>query len=236
MPIRGKICYNGRTNATGNQTIVLNGELVLTYLIRPMEKGDIGQVNEIDREAFPNQWPPPNYWQELQNRLAHYLVAIDDTRTVAGDGGKSPKKQSKLTAWLAPWLKPGSRDETPSHYARQYIIGFSGIWLMVDEAHITNIAVNLQYRRRGMGELLLIATIDLARELKASSMTLEVRASNTVAQNLYSKYGFVQTGTRRGYYLDNREDAIIMSTESITSASFQAHIQQLRENLAKKLV
>jgi ribosomal-protein-alanine N-acetyltransferase len=202
-----------------------------------MEKGDLAQVNEIDREAFPGQWPPPNYRQELQNRLAHYLVAVDDTRTVAEAGGKSPKKQSRLAAWLAPWLKPGySRDETPSHYTRQYIVGFTGIWLMVDEAHITNIAVSQQYRRRGIGELLLIATIDLARELKASSMTLEVRASNIVAQKLYSKYGFAQMGIRHGYYLDNREDAIIMSTESIILASFQAHIQQLRESLAKKLV
>jgi [ribosomal protein S18]-alanine N-acetyltransferase len=207
----------------------------LTYIIRPMEKGDLGQVNEIDCEAFPSQWPLPNYRQELQNRLAHYIIAIDDTRTEVG--GKSPKKQSRLAAWLAPWLKPGnSRDDTLSDYNRQYIVGFSGIWLMVDEAHITNIAVRQQYRRRGIGELLLIATVDLARELKASSMTLEVRASNIVAQNLYSKYGFQQMGIRHGYYLDNKEDAIIMSTGDINSSSFQAHIRQLRESLGKKLV
>jgi len=221
----------------GNPTIVLNGEEVLTYLIRPMGKGDLAQVNEIDHEAFPNQWPPPNYRQELQNRLAHYLVAIDDTQTVTEAGGKSAKKQSRLATWLTPLLKPiRLRDEAPPRYTQQYIVGFSGIWLMVDEAHITNIAVSQQYRRRGIGELLIIATIDLARELKASSMTLEVRASNIVAQNLYSKYGFVQMGVRHGYYLDNKEDAIIMSTENITSASFQSQIQQLRESLAKKLV
>jgi ribosomal-protein-alanine N-acetyltransferase len=202
-----------------------------------MEKGDLAQVNEIDREAFPSQWPPPNYRQELQNRLAHYLVAIDDTRTIAEAKGKESKKQSRLLAWLAPWLKPGySRDEAPSRYTRQCIVGFTGIWLMVDEAHVTNIAVSQQYRRRGIGELLLIATIDLARELKANTMTLEVRASNIAAQNLYSKYGFVQMGIRNGYYLDNRENAIIMSTENITSASFQEHIRQLRESLGKKLV
>ena len=202
-----------------------------------MEKGDLAQINEIDQEAFPSQWPPPNYRQELQNRLAHYLVAIDDTRTAAEARGKEAKKQSRLSAWLTPWLKPGySRDEVPSRYTRQCIVGFSGIWLMVDEAHVTNIAVSQQYRRRGIGELLLIATIDLARELKANTMTLEVRASNIAAQNLYSKYGFVQMGIRNGYYLDNRENAIIMSTENITSASFQEHIRQLRESLGKKLV
>jgi ribosomal-protein-alanine N-acetyltransferase len=208
----------------------------LAYIIRQMEKGDLFQVTEIDREAFPTQWPPANYRQEIKNQLAHYIVVIDDTRTVTENVTIQPKRGFSLASWLAPWRKPGySRNETPATRTRQYIIGFSGIWMMTDEAHITNIAVSEAYRGRGIGELLLIATIDLARELKASSMTLEVRISNTVAQNLYSKYGFQQMGTRKAYYLDNREDAIIMSTENINSDSFRAHIQHLRESLAIKL-
>ena len=206
----------------------------MSYIIRAMEKGDLPQVNAIDREAFPTQWPPPNYRQELQNRLARYLVVTDDTREVKEAGGSSGKTQSKLLSWLAPWRK-NSRDRDPSGLTRQYIVGFSGIWLMVDEAHITNIAVAQEYRRNGIGELLLIATIDLARELKAATMTLEVRASNTIAQNLYSKYGFKNMGVRRGYYLDNREDAIIMSTEDINLPLFREHIEQLRGSLAKRL-
>ena len=126
-------------------------------------------------------------------------------------------------------------DATRPEYTRQYIVGFSGIWVLVDEAHITNIALRQEYQGKGLGELLLIATIDLSMTLKASMMTLEVRASNLVAQKLYSKYGFTQMGVRRGYYLDNREDAVIMSTESITAPSFQAQLKQLRETLAKKL-
>ena len=68
-----------------------------------------------------------------------------------------------------------------------------------------------------------------------AEITLEVRVSNVVAQNLYRKYGFAQVGIRRGYYLDNREDAIIMSTESINSEAFLAQLQQLRESLTQKL-
>jgi ribosomal-protein-alanine N-acetyltransferase len=220
------MCYNGKTNATDDR------EEELAYLIRPMEKGDLGQVNEIDREAFPSQWPPPNYRHELQNRMAHYLVAIDDTRNTT----EKAKKPSRLAAWLAPWRKAArTREETPSPKIRQYIIGFSGIWLMADEAHITNIAVAVEYRRRGIGELLLIATVDMARELKAVTMTLEVRISNIPAQNLYGKYGFIKTGVRRGYYLDNKEDAVIMSTESISSGAFQESLQKLREALTLKL-
>jgi ribosomal-protein-alanine N-acetyltransferase len=95
--------------------------------------------------------------------------------------------------------------------------------------------VRQEYQGRGLGELLLIATIDLARELKASMMTLEVRVSNLVAQNLYGKYGFAKAGLRRGYYLDNHEDAVIMSTENINEPAFQAQIGKLREALARKL-
>jgi ribosomal-protein-alanine N-acetyltransferase len=210
-----------------------NGEELLAYLIRPMEKGDLAQVIEIDREAFPSQWPPPNYRHELQNHIAHYLVAIDDTRTTIE---KAAKKSSRLAAWLAPWRKDArTQDEIPSPKIQQYIVGFSGIWLMADEAHITNIAVAQEYRRRGIGELLLIATVDLARELKARTMTLEARISNIAAQNLYGKYGFVKMGIRHGYYLDNKEDAIIMSTEDINSPACREDIQQLRELLEKKL-
>jgi ribosomal-protein-alanine N-acetyltransferase len=205
----------------------------LAYLIRPMEKGDLAQVIEIDREAFPSQWPPPNYRHELQNRIAYYLVAIDYTRTTVE---KTTKKLSRLAAWLAPWRKAArTQDEIPSLKIRQYIVGFSGIWLMADEAHITNIAVAEGYRRRGIGELLLIATVDLARELKARTMTLEARISNIAAQKLYGKYGFMKMGVRHGYYLDNKEDAIIMSAEDINSTAFREHIQKLRESLEKKL-
>ena len=76
---------------------------------------------------------------------------------------------------------------------------------------------------------------DLSIDQKAESMTLEVRESNTIAQNLYSKYGFTQTGLRRGYYLDNRENAIIMSTENMKSPAFQANLEKLRDLVSQKL-
>jgi ribosomal-protein-alanine N-acetyltransferase len=200
-----------------------------------MVKEDLDQVTEIDREAFPTQWPPANYRQELHNRIAHYIVALDDGRTITAlpplRRGRSP-----FVTWLFPWLKPSRLPAPPdSPLPPKYIAGFSGIWMMVDEAHITNLAVRSSYRGQGIGELLMIASIDLAKELSASFLTLEVRASNIVAQSLYRKYGFVQMGVRKAYYLDNREDAIIMSTDQIASSSFKELVQQLREALQKKL-
>jgi len=208
----------------------------LTYSIRRIVKEDLEQVNEIDCEAFPTQWPPPNYRQELQNKIAHYVIASDDTRTITFPA-KPPKNRFDLTKWLTPWNRrqspPTANSAAP--ITRQYIVGFSGLWMMADEAHVTNLAVRREYRGKGLGELLLLASIDLATELKANFMTLEVRASNLIAQSLYRKYGFVHMGVRRGYYLDNHEDAIIMSTDSISSESFQSLIKELREALKEKL-
>ena len=198
--------------------------------VRLMRKEDIAQVNEIDREAFPTQWPAANYQHELQNRLAHYIVACDEERTVE----KPEVKTSGLASRVGQLFNHRffSNELPPS--GEEYIIGFAGFWIMADEAHITNIAVRELHRCQGIGELLLISTIDLATELNARIITLEVRASNIVAQSLYHKYDFAQTGLRRGYYMDNREDAVLMSTENITSASFQAHLNRLKQAHSKR--
>jgi ribosomal-protein-alanine N-acetyltransferase len=208
----------------------------LPYYVRLMRKEDIAQVNEIDREAFPTEWPPPNYRNELQNRLAHYIVACDEERTVEKpEVETSPEKGFLGLAYRVRQLfnyRSSANESLP--LSEEYITGFAGFWIMAGEAHLTNIAVREQYRRQGIGEVLLISCIDLAAELKARFFTLEVRASNTAAQNLYRKYGFTQTGLRRGYYIDNREDAVLMSTETIASASFQAHLRQLKQAHSRK--
>ncbi len=205
----------------------------MVYYLRRMERNDLAQVNKIDREAFPTQWPPANYRQELNNKMAYYIVARDLERA-GEDEDEETRGQLARLAWLLPWAKRRQEEALPP-VRRDYIVGFSGIWVMVDEAHITNIAVRQEYQGRGIGEMLLIVTIDMSRQLQVSVMTLEVRASNRVAQNLYSKYGFVETGLRRGYYLDNHEDAVIMSTESIASETFQQRLNDLRRALRQKL-
>jgi ribosomal-protein-alanine N-acetyltransferase len=115
------------------------------------------------------------------------------------------------------------------------IIGFVGFWVMADEAHITAIAVKEGYQRLGIGELLMTSVIDRARRFSARIVTLEVRVSNTGAQRLYSRYGFSKVGIRKGYYTDNREDAVIMSTEYIGSPAYKALLSELKKDLSKKL-
>jgi [ribosomal protein S18]-alanine N-acetyltransferase len=90
------------------------------------------------------------------------------------------------------------------------IIGYCGTWIVIDEAHVTNIALLPDYRGKGLGELLLRNVMDVLRKLGATSMTLEVRVSNHIAQSLYQKLGFKPGGIRKNYYSDNNEDALVM--------------------------
>ena len=204
--------------------------------VRLMRWEDVVQVTEIDREAFPTMWPPANYQHELKSCLAHYIVACDEDKKVEEPDVKAaPEKHSSgLAYWVKQLFNGRSLNSEPLPSTREHIVGFAGFWIMADEAHITSIAVREIYRRQGIAELLLIALIDLAAKLNTRIITLEVRASNVGAQNLYYKYGFNQVGLRRGYYMEDREDGVLMSTEGITSAAFQARLQQLKQAHSQK--
>ena len=102
----------------------------------------------------------------------------------------------------------------------QEIVGYSGFWLIQDEAHITTLAVHPDQRRQKIGERLLINNIIEARKLGANWMTLEVRVSNEAAQELYYKYAFRRLGIRPRYYQDNSEDALILWTDRLTEQKF----------------
>src|SRR3972149_5183660 len=108
------------------------------------------------------------------------------------------------------------------------IVGFAGMWVVMDEGHITTIAVDPPARGQGIGERLLIALIDRASERGARWIQLEVRRSNVAAQNLYRKYGFRDVGVRRHYYSDNGEDALVMWTGSMLEEEFQQRYRALR--------
>ena len=121
------------------------------------------------------------------------------------------------------------RRTPPPSNTTDFIVGYVGVWLMVDQAHIVAIAIRDSYRRRGLGELLLAQSIDLALENGQESVTLEVRRSNWTAQQLYDKYRFLKVGVRKRYYTDNHEDAIIMTTPPIDTDAYGEHLAYLRE-------
>ncbi len=209
----------------------------MRYVIDHMTMSDVPRVVEIERLAYPSTWPPSAYRKELQdNRWAHYIVLrdkhISEDRIVdAMPEPDRPRKSRLFPLSLLP-SRPAATMSSPDLAS---IIGFAGLWLMVDEAHVTTIAMHPGFRRLGLGELLLVSLIDISYEIGAKWVTLEVRVSNYTAQNLYHKYGFREAGLRHRYYSDNQEDALIMWTEEINSPAYKQKFQELKAELMKKL-
>jgi len=121
-------------------------------------------------------------------------------------------------SFTLPWSRVAFYNELVQNQYAKYIVieadekvvGYCGVWIIIDEAHITNIAILPEYRGRKLGEALLRKIMDYARENGAKTMTLEVRVTNTVAQSLYRKLGFQGGAIRKNYYTDNHEDALVM--------------------------
>ena len=135
-----------------------------------------------------------------------------------------------------PWPDYAFRQELQTNRLAHYLVvragnetvAYGGLWLLVDEAHITTFAVLPEWRRRGIGGRLMVALMDLALRLNARVMTLEVRLSNRPARDLYAHFGFKPVGVRPRYYSDNGEDALIMTTEVLTGAQMTALLLKMR--------
>jgi ribosomal-protein-alanine N-acetyltransferase len=163
-----------------------------------MELADIPQVLGIDRQSFPLPWSEGAYRRELsENANSHFLVAYLPS-------GAGPPERT----WRG-WL----RREPP-----RVIVGYVGFWYVVDEAHISTLAVHPGFRGQGIGARLLVAMLGEAAALGARLVTLEVRVSNLAAQRLYRKFGFEEVGRRKGYYRDNAEDALLMTLAPLERA------------------
>ncbi len=115
------------------------------------------------------------------------------------------------------------------------ILGFAGLWLMLDEAHVVTVAVTPEHRGKGYGRLLVHGLVGLARASAMSVATLECRVSNTPARALYGRYGFYEVGLRKKYYSDNQEDAVIMTTEELEGPPYRRRLAMLEAELAEKL-
>jgi ribosomal-protein-alanine N-acetyltransferase len=183
------------------------------YRIDRMTVADLDQVTEIEQVAFSTPWPASAYRYELtQNELSTYLAL---------------KQRASRPSWLSTIGLRKKREDT--------ILAYGGFWAIVDEAHISTIAVHPDWRGRGLGEMMLIGLIEASMLREATEVTLEVRVSNQVAQNLYRKYRFFEVGRRKRYYHDNNEDALIMTLSNIRGADFQTYYQALKASLRDTL-
>ena len=172
---------------------------------------DIPRVLEIDQLSFPLPWSATSYRYELtQNPNSHFLVAV------AGGGSRPADDEPKPGGALV-WLMPSNWFRPPALAVRSLavrnVVGYGGFWFILDEAHISTIAVDPDWRGRRVGEGLFVAMLEQAIDLGAITATLEVRVTNTRAQGLYRKYHFEVVGRRKHYYRDNGEDALLMTAE-----------------------
>lgn len=196
----------------------------MPYRVELMATDDIAEVATVERRCFANPWPPSAYRRELRDPERNYYIVLR-----WDDGGPPPAPERPWA--LLPLFSFGKRDEGDS---RSRIVGFAGLWIMLDEAHITTIGVSPEHRRRSLGEMLFVALVEEAVRRGARWVTLEVRVSNEPAQTLYKKYGFRVQGRRKNYYSDNNEDAYIMWSPELDDAAVIARYRALRDDLDRR--
>jgi ribosomal-protein-alanine N-acetyltransferase len=145
------------------------------------------------------------------------------------------ERLSFSTPWPASAFEQELRGNRLARYlvarAGDRLVGFAGVWMMVDEAHITTFGVHPDWRRQGIGRQLLLNLAELSIAIGARRMTLEVRVSNDAAQALYGAFGFEVAGRRPRYYSDDGEDALIMTTPDLDMHAMRAVISRERARL-----
>jgi ribosomal-protein-alanine N-acetyltransferase len=142
-------------------------------------------------------------------------------------------------SFSVPWPEHAYRSEIQTNRLASYlvarvegeIVAYGGIWLMVDEAHVTTVAVAPGWRRQKVGARLMLALLDVALARGAREATLEVRLSNLPARKLYEAFGFRPVGLRPRYYSDNNEDALIMTTDPLDTPEMRNRIAALRAEI-----
>jgi ribosomal-protein-alanine N-acetyltransferase len=204
----------------------------MDVVLRTMEAHDVDEIIDIEREAFSPMWPGTSFRRQLNNRYSTYLVASEngdyesDIPEIIED---KTGKQNTFWNRLARIARNVVSKSPTAKLDSNKLAGYVGVWFQGNEAHITEIAVREQFRGQGIGELLLIGSVRVATTYGSTVVTLEVRVSNFIAQRLYEKYGFSTAGIRKGYYSDNREDALIMTTNPIHTSEYRSKFNQLQE-------
>ncbi len=182
--------------------------------LRDMTREDIRTVRRIESAAYRDAWPSRVFENELENGFAHYRVAVE------GSADAPPSGAFPVFRRL---LARGASQER--------IVGFMGVWYMVDQLHLVTIAVDPSRQGEGIGRRLLLDCFDLALDSELNEVVLEVRESNTRARDLYEQFGFRKAGVLKDYYKDNHEDAIVMLSGALDTEATRARLASIREAL-----
>lgn len=183
-------------------------------VLREMTRDDVSAVQRIESAAYEDAWPSRLFEQELSNGFAQYLVAVEEST--------DPPPAGPFTA-LRRAMFGGTHER---------IVGFMGVWFMVDQLHLVTIAVDPSRQHRGIGTRLLLECFAIAIEAELNEIVLEVRESNARARTMYEGFGFRKAGELKDYYKDNHETAVVMLSGSLSQA--RDRIGAIRERLHQR--
>jgi ribosomal-protein-alanine N-acetyltransferase len=186
------------------------------YALEAMRVNDVPTVALIEKQVFATPWSAEAFLQELTFHASSSYLVLRYT------------DESALSQRLPhrPWSS--SQD--------QGLLGYAGLWLVMEQAHVCTLAVRPAWRGRGLGELLFASLIEQALSGQSDELTLEVRVSNQTAQNLYAKYGLEVKGRRPRYYPDNQEDAWIMNSPPLQTPAYHTAFTDLTVRLRRHLL
>ena len=164
-------------------------------IIRRAEEKDVLAIEHIEKQCFAVPWSYESLHKDIvENGMAFYIVA-----EIASEDGGEATEQSEVAG-----------QQCGDTATAGQVCGYVGVWKILDEGHITNVAVAPDYRRMHIGRAMLETLFEVTGQAGIERYTLEVRASNEPAIRLYEGLGFKSEGIRPGYYEDNGEDAVIM--------------------------
>jgi len=178
------------------------------FAVEPMAVPDLGDVMVIERLSFSSPWSERAYRFEIEKNENSVMLVV--------------RPAFPLSLWDRIRGRAGVRSP---------VLGYGGLWLLVDEAHISTIAVHPKWRSKGLGELLLLSLLEQGARRGMQKATLEVRVSNEAAQGLYHKLGFEIAGRQKRYYSDNNEDAFIMVTPPFDTLGFKENLRRCQTEL-----
>ena len=191
----------------------------MTFLeLHPPKAEQLSAVVELDQLCFGGLWTRSGYERELDSSNSQLLVleaAIGEEQS-----GFSRQSSEVLTQNLV------SADLQTAPTSQNSLLGLGCFWSILEEAHITILAVHPDYQRQGLGQLLLYALLRDAKRRQLEWATLEVKPSNQAAMSLYQKFGFTEAGRRRRYYKDTGEDALILWCKGLQTLEFEETLRQ----------
>lgn len=201
----------------------------MTFLkLKPLTAQYLSAVVELDKLCFGGLWTRSGYERELESPNSQLLIleaAIDTGSSGAENHSSEGLTQNAVTA----------ADLETAPIVQNALIGLGCYWSILEEAHITILAVHPDYQRQGLGQLLLYALLRDAKQRKLEWATLEVKPSNQAALSLYHKFGFILCGRRRRYYKDTGEDALILWRGGLQKQDFEETLancyQQIKHHL-----